>query len=342
MPRFRVVVAAALATLLLNACSEAEPPAAKVGDSEISDQQVTDAADVWRFLGAVNQQPCAQVVGENDSEAAACNRLALTNLIQFAVTGAYADENGIEAAEDEVDGAVGQIEQQVGADAFAQQLAENDTTREELQQLARDLSVLRQVATTVTQDELGSAEIERRYEQDIASYTIVQVDHVLVETQEEAEEVYAEVTAPGATREDFLAIAKERSIDPGAAQNSGSLGSAAASTYVPEFANAAMALEEGEIAEPVETQFGWHVIRLEDEQVTPLAQVREQILQQAAADVFPAWLRRQLEGLEVNPRYGRFDPDTLTVERVGSTDPDASPTPVDAPSDTPVNVPPSP
>jgi foldase protein PrsA len=339
MPRFRLLVVAALAIVVLASCDEAEPPAAaELAGTSITDQQVTDAADLFRFLAGVGQQPCAPSDAEGDTEAAACNRLALTNLIQFTVTNGYAGENEIEAVAEEVDGAVDQIEQQLGTDAFEQQLTDNGTTREELRGLARDFSVLRQVATAITEDELGADEIRQRYEEDIASYSIVQVDHVLVETEEEAQEVYDEVTAPGATREDFLAIAGERSIDPGAAENSGSLGSAAASTYAPEFANAALALEEGEISEPVETEFGWHVIRLEDAEVTPLADARQQIVEQAAAEYFPEWLRGELTDLEVNPRYGRFNPETLTVERVSSTEPDASPTATDGP----VNVPASP
>ena len=109
------------------------------------------------------------------------------------------------------------------------------------------------------------ADLRQQYEDDIASYTTVQVDHILVKTKAEADEVYAQVTAPGATEQDFLDLAKEVSIDPSAKQNSGSLGSAVASTYVPEFAAAAIALEPGEISKPVKTQFGWHVIRMVDE-----------------------------------------------------------------------------
>ena len=66
----------------------------------------------------------------------------------------------------------------------------------------------------------------------------MQVDHIFVKTKAEAEDVYAQVTAPGATEKDFLALAKQVSIDPSVKQNSGSLGSAVASTYTPEFAAA--------------------------------------------------------------------------------------------------------
>ena len=64
----------------------------------------------------------------------------------------------------------------------------------------------------------------------------MQADHILVKTEAEAQDVYQQVTAPGAhRRDDFLALAKQVSIDPSAKQNAGSLGSAVASTYVPEF-----------------------------------------------------------------------------------------------------------
>ena len=87
---------------------------------------------------------------------------------------------------------------------------------------------------------------------------------------------------PGATEQDFLDLAKEVSIDPSAKQNSGSLGSAVASTYVPEFAAAAVALEPGEISRPVKTQFGWHVIRVDDVRDATLPEIdtlRQQIVQ---------------------------------------------------------------
>jgi parvulin-like peptidyl-prolyl isomerase len=343
MPRLRVFVVAVLAVSLVAACAAARPPAAKVGDAEITDEQVRDTAELFRFLSSVAQQPCGEVTGAGDTEAAACNRVALLNLIEFQVSNAYAAQNDITASEEEIDAAVEQIEQQIGTDPFERQLAETGATREELRDLARNFSVLRQVATAVTQGELGPDEIRARYERDIARYTTIQVDHVLVRTEREAQEIYAQVTAPGATREDFLAIANERSIDPNAAPTSGSLGSAVASTYVPEFADAALALEPGEISQPLQTDFGWHVIRLEDAQVTPFAQARERILQDAAPEVFAGWLRRELADLEVNPRYGRFDPETLTIVRVDSTDPSASPSPTVSPSPTgPVNAPVSP
>ena len=90
----------------------------------------------------------------------------------------------------------------------------------------------------VAADKPPDADLRQQYQDGLASYTTVQVDHILVKTKAEADDVYAQVTAPGATEQDFLDLAKQVSIDPSAKQNSGSLGSAVASTYVPPFAAA--------------------------------------------------------------------------------------------------------
>ena len=125
---------------------------------------------------------------------------------------------------------------------------------------------------------------------------------------------------------DFLDLAKEVSIDPSAKQNSGSLGSAVASTYVPEFGAAAIALEPGEISKPVKTQFGWHVIRMVKKDVQSFEDVKPQLLDSSAATVFNDWLVEQASGgaVDVNPKYGRFDEKTLQVMRISSTSTDTA------------------
>jgi parvulin-like peptidyl-prolyl isomerase len=203
-----------------------------------------------------------------------------------------------------------------------------------LRELARHLFLAQEVANAVTADQIGDDQLRQEYQRNIADYTTVAVDHILLKTEPEANDVYRQVTAPGSTRDDFLALAKQVSTDPTVKQNGGSLPMSSAGQYVAEFASAAVALSSGEISQPVQTQYGWHVIRLEEKQVTPFAQARDQILQTESATVFNDWLRDQLgdDRLQVNPRYGRFDVETLMVVRISSTDPSASPSAQDVPA----------
>lgn len=106
-------------------------------------------------------------------------------------------------------------------------------------------------------------ELRARYEEEIAAAPPVEevnARHILVETEEEAQSIIEELDG-GA---DFAALAEEHSTD-GSAANGGDLGYFQRGQMVPAFEEAAFALEEGAYtAEPVESQFGWHVIKLED------------------------------------------------------------------------------
>ncbi len=82
--------------------------------------------------------------------------------------------------------------------------------------------------------------------------------HILVETKQEAEDIYNQLKA-GA---DFEELAREKSIDPSAKTNGGDLGFFTWGKMVPEFQQAAFALKEGEISQPVQSSYGWHIIKL--------------------------------------------------------------------------------
>jgi peptidyl-prolyl cis-trans isomerase C len=93
----------------------------------------------------------------------------------------------------------------------------------------------------------------------------VHARHILVETEDEAKAVLAELKN-GA---DFAELAKKKSKDPGAADG-GDLGYFTKDQMVPEFAEIAFKLENGQISDPVKTQFGWHIIKVEDKRDRPV------------------------------------------------------------------------
>ncbi len=88
----------------------------------------------------------------------------------------------------------------------------------------------------------------------------IQARHILVKTEDEAKKA-AEKIAGGA---DFAVVAKELSTDAGSKEDGGMLGYFGKGQMVPEFEQAAFALKAGEVSKPVKSQFGWHIIKLED------------------------------------------------------------------------------
>ena len=115
---------------------------------------------------------------------------------------------------------------------------------------------------------ISDAALHQLYEEatkQMAGEKEVHARHILVETEDQAKAILAELKKGG----DFAAIAKQKSKDPGAA-NGGDLGYFTEDQMVPEFAQAAFKLEPGQLSDPVKTQFGWHIIKVEDKRDRPV------------------------------------------------------------------------
>lgn len=113
----------------------------------------------------------------------------------------------------------------------------------------------------------------------------VKASHILVEKEDEAKAIIAQLNKGG----DFAKLAKEKSKDPVAAEQGGDLGYFTKDTMVEPFADAAFAMKKGEVSkEPVKTQFGWHIIKVEDKRTQPqpsLDEVKPQLEQQLSKDI---------------------------------------------------------
>jgi peptidyl-prolyl cis-trans isomerase C len=118
------------------------------------------------------------------------------------------------------------------------------------------------------------------------------LSHILVESEDEARKAAAEVKKGGK----FAKVAKSKSKDPGSADKGGDLGWTVPSNFVQPFGEAVLKLNKGQISEPVQTQYGWHIIKLEDirelkvptfEEMKPQLEKRlqQQALQKAIDDL---------------------------------------------------------
>ena len=116
----------------------------------------------------------------------------------------------------------------------------------------------------------------------------VHARHILVEKEDEAKAILADLKKGG----DFVAIAKEKSKDPGSKETGGDLGYFTKDQMVPEFADAAFKLDKGQLSDPIKTQFGWHVLKVEDKRNRPVPefekvkdQVETFVVRRAQADL---------------------------------------------------------
>jgi parvulin-like peptidyl-prolyl isomerase len=297
-----------LALLLVSACGGIGSAAATVDGTDITVAQVEANA--------------AGVDGAIDAE-------AFRAMLRVLVVGQIADAAALaqfqlEPTEEQITAKLEEIKVSVGAadDAAFYQIAADAGFSEEgavtvsRQQVVRELVTARLLEDA---EPLTDADIEAAYQEQL--YRFVEeacVSHILLATEEEA--VAAKARLDGG--DDFATVAAELSTDPSAADNSGDLGCNTLGDYVAEFASAAATAEIGTVTEPVESQFGFHLILVESRtDPTPFADVREELAAQLDSEregaIFEEWLVTVVEAaqVEIDPEFGSWsiDPEGPTI-----------------------------
>lgn len=320
LPRPVRALAIVCVVALFAACANDPSSAATVGEGEISIDQLHGDVALFGFLTGLSGAPCGTPVG-NETQDAACARFALANDIREELAKAYATENDLEVDPTDVKGALTQLEQGLGgADALKSQLSDAGVTRAEVEAFAARLLLVNAVQQAVVEERLDEAALRDAYQANLAQFTTLEVEDILVPDKADAERIAAEVTP--AT---FAEAAQRESIDQQSAAQGGSLGSFSEAQFQtqfdPDFVAATMALKPGEISGPIQTQAGWHVIHLVRRDVAPFEDVRDQLQANQTGPVFNDWFTEQLgtTNVEVNPRFGRFDRDTGEVLPIRST-----------------------
>jgi foldase protein PrsA len=326
LPRKLLLIVALCAALGATtvACSNGatgSPPAATVGSTQISDAQLAKESELFTFLSALNSQKCGTVEG-TETQTAACSRFTLQNMIETVIVSQYATQHKLSVDPKILQTTLDNLDAHFGKAAVDSALASNHLTRDDLTAVVREILLYQVVGDDLTKAQITNQQLHQLYQQQIAQFTTIDVEHILVKTEAEAEHAYKVVTAPGATEQTFLRLAKAISIDPSAKQNSGHLPAQSAGSYVAPFAQAALALKPGEISKPVQSQYGWHVIRLVSKKVTPFTQAESQLLQAKRSQVFNSWLLQQAAELKisVDPKFGKYNSSALTVDRISSTE----------------------
>ncbi|NHQ73114.1 peptidylprolyl isomerase [Roseovarius gahaiensis] len=170
-----------------------------------------------------------------------------------------------------------------------------------------------EVIDEVMTADLSDEAVQAVYDEDYAgaeAETEYQAAHILVETEDDANSIVQDLT-DGA---DFAELAAEKSTGP-SGPNGGDLGWFGAGVMVEPFFQAVAALEPGQVSDPVETQFGWHVIKLNETRVKDapkLDEVRADIEEQLRQAAFDAHLEKLTEGAKINRAdTSEIDPETV-------------------------------
>ncbi|RTL86535.1 MAG: peptidylprolyl isomerase [Hyphomicrobiales bacterium] len=179
-------------------------------------------------------------------------------------------------------------EQLVVQKAQADKLAETPDFAKKMAYL-RDKALMETLLGNVAKEAATDAAIKATYDEAAKNQkpeTEYHAHHILVPTEEEAKKALARLKSG----EDFAKVAGEMSKDPGS--KGGDLGWFTKDRMVPEFGEAAAKLKPGELSEPVKSQFGWHIIKLDETRpktFPPLDQIKEQVaryvVQKAQSDL---------------------------------------------------------
>jgi peptidyl-prolyl cis-trans isomerase C len=164
-------------------------------------------------------------------------------------------------------------------------------------QVLQDFWIQREIARQVTADKL-----QKRYEERLKQMPTeeeVHARHILVSTEDEAKALIAEIKKGTA----FDKLAKEKSTDKASGAEGGDLGWFKKSDMVKEFADAAFNLKKGELTEaPVKTQFGYHVIKVEDRRKAPppaFEEMADQLKEEMAREAVTAQLDQLRSGAKI-------------------------------------------
>lgn len=154
----------------------------------------------------------------------------------------------------------------------------------------------------VLQKTIDDATLKKVYdEMDKASRTVASVRHILISTEkrtpEEALKISNDLVARLKKGEDFAKLATEFTDDPGSKQSGGLYADADVTQWVPEFKDAALTQKVGEVGPPVKTDFGYHIIKVENRKEKTFDEMKDQLRGSALEKGYDAFAKNELDKL---------------------------------------------
>lgn len=283
------------------------------------DKQVAVVLESPQFQGQVDARDAEQRLE--------IERQVIVQLIQQELIKQEADRLAVRVSAAQVGERFGQVRAQFQTeDQFRQALAQNSLTEETLRERIREQLTVEQVQTRAIGNlSATEAEIRQAYGNG-ARFEELHLRHILFTVAPGSDAAAAKKKAESALAQlkdgtDFATLAKRVSEDPQTKPLGGDLGTVTRSTpFDQTFLNAAFALKKGQISGLVQTQFGYHIIKAEDRRSKTLEQARAELTQEITdakrQEAFTDFMRKRVKAarIVVNPRYGDFNPESLSID----------------------------
>ena len=299
----RLILIAAALSLVLAACGGSGGSAASVDGTEITTEEVE------------------QLAGSTFDESYVAFAQALSTLVNWTITEQAAEADfGYTPTEAEVEEQIALVLDDAGFESLEAMGETQGVSAETLRRyivllMTQDAVVEALEANVEAPDE---ATVSQEREANPAAWTTVCASHLLVATEAEASTALERIRGG----EGFAAVAAEVSTDPGSATAGGDLGCQVAATYVEPFANAAMEAEIDTPTEPVESEFGFHVILVSERTEATDEDISRVLTDRVLAEAGEAWYLGAAARADVfiDERYGTWvtDPSPQVLPPVQS------------------------
>jgi foldase protein PrsA len=239
-------------------------------------------------------------------DSAEYRKSAVQDLIRNRILASRAVEADLKAAQDKATGQINAWKAQ-DTEKWSQSLQAAKLTESDVEQfLAQNYAMTSLLNSSITEDEL-KAKFQANVAADKDIYTVASVRHILISINDpqgqplrtkadalaKAKEIALQLKNGG----DWAKLALESSDDPGSKDQGGLYKDAEVSAWVPAFKKAAVELPIGQISEPVETSFGYHVMKVEARTVKTWEQVKPALMLQLAKAKLQTFVEQELPGL---------------------------------------------
>ncbi|CAK7026621.1 foldase [Tissierella sp. P1] len=256
-----------------------------------------------------------EIVAKVDGEAITKNELydlmveqygtqALDSLIGEKIVNAELEKQKIEVSEEDIETELNKIKQYYESDqAFTEAMAYYGYTLDDIKKdVTMNIQIKRLLGPNIT---IGEEDISSYFEQNKTSFDQkeeVRARHILVKTEDQAKEIKEKISAG----EDFAQLAKEHSTDEMTKESGGDLGFFGKGKMVKEFEEEAFGLGIGEISNPVKTDYGYHLIKVEEKKEAKEAtleehkdEIKDILVEAKLPEVYQSWYQEKYDEYKI-------------------------------------------